>query len=188
VIHRVETWSTGSGYRNGVSELNASRGILRKSESPWIRFISTPGHSNCLMWGRFSTCRSCGQVKNLPHEGPSLFLMWGRFSTCRSCGQVKNLPHEGPSFCLMWGRFSTCRFCGQVKNLPHEEPSLCLMWGRFSTCRSCGQAKNLPHEGHPPSRVLATSPWASRGYPWFRAGHRTLLDLTIWSDGSLGRY
>jgi hypothetical protein len=44
VIHRVETWSRGSGYRNGVSELNPFHGILGQSESPWIRFISTPGH------------------------------------------------------------------------------------------------------------------------------------------------
>jgi hypothetical protein len=42
VVHRVETWSTGSRYRNGVSELNPSRGILRKSESPRIRLTPPP--------------------------------------------------------------------------------------------------------------------------------------------------
>jgi len=38
VIHRVETWSTGSGYRNGVSESNSSHGILRKWSRP--RYLS----------------------------------------------------------------------------------------------------------------------------------------------------
>jgi len=38
VINRVETWPTGSGYRNGASELDPFRGILRKSKSPRIRF------------------------------------------------------------------------------------------------------------------------------------------------------
>jgi hypothetical protein len=44
VIHRVETWSTRSGYRNRAFEPPSCRGIIWKWESPPIRFISTPGH------------------------------------------------------------------------------------------------------------------------------------------------
>jgi hypothetical protein len=33
VIHRVETWSTGSGHRNGVSELNLFSGIYSGIQS-----------------------------------------------------------------------------------------------------------------------------------------------------------
>src|SRR5258708_38676138 len=59
VIHRVKTWSTGSGYRNGVSELNPSRGILRKSESPRIRPMSHPRSGALALIPCLGAGRSC---------------------------------------------------------------------------------------------------------------------------------
>ena len=95
MIHRVETWSTGSGYRNGVSELNAFRGILRKSKSPRIRFISPHPHprlgtvSAQSLFSFGDPAAQCASKLNA-RELPVSWVV--RFPSCRSSASARTSP------------------------------------------------------------------------------------------------